>query len=153
VINIKNKIRKSISLISIILLTGCSIFQPVPIYDFELKLGLQQDENNYFHLPMNAIGQSNQVFYKFSVDTNNPNIQLVQWESDTYLEISYFGYNQSAPIINGSSYSYEDGMAYTMFGPHMEQVGDTVAVAVGYIDSHTFENYILSFRVILDENE
>ena len=36
------------------------------------------------------------------------------------------------PIINGSSYSYEDGMAYTMFGPHMEQVGDTVAVLVGY---------------------
>ena len=144
--------RKVISLLSIFLLIGCSneTTEPTPIYDFELNIGLEQDENGYFHLPMNPQGVSNQTLHKLAVDTNNPNIQLVHWTSDTFYEMDYFGYTDLVPIINGSSYSYEDGMAYTMFGPHMEQVGDTVSVLVGYTDSHTFECYVLNFEIILD---
>ena len=140
---------KLISLISIFLLVGCST-EPTPIYDFELNLGLEQDENGYFHLPMNPQGMSSQVLHKFGVDTNNPTIQLVHWTSDTFYELDYFGYTELAPIINSSSYTYEDGMAYTMFGPHMEQIGDTIAVLVGYTDSDTYECYTLNFQVILD---
>tara|TARA_R110002073_G_scaffold111519_1_gene247994 strand:- start:710 stop:1138 length:429 start_codon:yes stop_codon:yes gene_type:complete len=141
--------RKLMSLISILLLVGCSL-EPTAIYNFELELGLEQDGNGYYHLPMDSQGASNQSLYKFAVDTNNPNIQLVHWVSDTYFDVDYFGYTESAPIINGSSYTYGDGMAYTMFGPHMEQIGDTVAVLVGYTDSHTFECYVLNFEIILD---
>ena len=142
--------RKLISLLSIFLLVGCSV-EPTPIYDFELNLGLEQDENGYFYLPMNPQGVSNQTLHKLGVDTNNPNIQLVHWTSDTFYEMDYFGYTELVPILNGSSYSYEDGMAYTMFGPHMEQAGDTVAVLVGYTDSHTTECYVLNFNIILGE--
>ena len=142
--------RTLLSILSLFLLVGCST-EPKPIYDFELKLGLEQDENGYFYLPMNPQGVSNQTLHKLAVDTNNPNIQLVHWTSDTFYEMDYFGYTELVPILNGSSYSYEDGMAYTMFGPHMEQVGDTVAVLVGYTDSHTFECYVLNFNIILGE--
>lgn len=132
-----------------LLFVGCST-EPVPMYDFELETGLVQDENAFYHLSMNPEGQSDQVLHKFSVNTNNPNIQLVHWVSDTFYEMDYFGNGELVPIINGSSYSYEDGMAYTMFGPHMSQVGDTVSILVGYTDSHTYETYTLNFEVILD---
>ena len=138
----------------ILILFGCSnqSYEPNQIYDFELELNLSQDENGYFYLPMGVSGSfSNQVLHKLAVNTNNPNIQLVHWTSDTFYEMDYFGYTDLVPIINGSSYSYEDGMAYTMFGPHMEQVGDTVAVLVGYTDSHTTECYVLNFNIILGE--
>jgi hypothetical protein len=138
----------------ILILFGCSnqSYEPNQIYDFELELNLSQDENGYFYLPMGVSGSfSNQVLHKLAVNTNNPNIQLVHWTSDTFYEMDYFGYTDLVPIINGSSYSYEDGMAYTMFGPHLEQVGDTVAVLVGYTDSHTTECYVLNFNIILDE--
>ena len=145
--------RKLISLLSIFLLIGCSneTTEPTPIYNFELNLGLEQDENGYFHLPLNTQGISNQTLHKLAVNINNPNIQLVHWTSDTFYEMDYFGYTELVPILNGSSYSYEDGMAYTMFGPHLEQVGDTVAVLVGYTDSHTTECYVLNFNIILSE--
>ena len=138
----------------ILILFGCSnqSYEPNQIYDFELDLNLSQDENGYFYLPMGVSGSfSNQVLHKLAVNTNNPNIQLVHWTSDTFYEMDYFGYTDLVPIINGSSYSYEDGMAYTMFGPHLEQVGDTVAVLVGYTDSHTTECYVLNFNIILGE--
>ena len=138
----------------ILILFGCSnqSYEPNQIYDFELELNLSQDENGYFYLPMGVSGSfSNQVLHKLAVNTNNPNIQLVHWTSDTFYEMDYFGYTELVPILNGSSYSYEDGMAYTMFGPHMEQAGDTVAVLVGYTDSHTFECYVLNFNIILGE--
>ena len=142
--------RKLISLLSIFLLVGCSV-EPTPIYDFELNLGLEQDENGYFHLPMNSSGAfSNQVLHKFGVNTNNPIIQLIHWISDTFYEMDYFGYTELIPILNSSSYTYEDGTAYTMFGPHMEQIGDTIAVLVGYTDSDTHECYTLNFQVVLD---
>ena len=65
--------RKLMSLISILLLVGCSL-EPTAIYNFELELGLEQDGNGYYHLPMDSQGASNQSLYKFAVDTNNPNI-------------------------------------------------------------------------------
>mgnify|MGYP001230304882 CR=1 FL=1 len=142
-----------LTILFILILFGCSSQpnEPNQIYDFELDLNLMQDENGYFHLPMDISGSfSNQVLHKFAVNTNNPNVQLVHWMSNTFYEMDYFGYTNLIPIINGSSYTYEDGMAYTMFGPHLEQVGDTIAVLVGYTDSHTFECYTLSFNIILD---
>jgi len=143
-----------LTILFILILFGCSnqSYEPNQIYDFELDLNLSQDENGYFYLPMGVSGSfSNQVLHKLAVNTNNPNIQLVHWTSDTFYEMDYFGYTDLVPIINGSSYSYEDGMAYTMFGPHLEQVGDTVAVLVGYTDSHTTECYVLNFNIILGE--
>lgn len=145
--------KKLFSLLFIFILISCSnqTYEPKQIYDFELETNLSLDKNGYYHLPMEATSVfSNQVLHKFAVKTNNPNIQLVHWVSNSFYEMNYFGYTELIPIINGSSYSNEDGMAYTMFGPHMEQVGDTVSVLVGYTDSHTFECYALDFKIILD---
>jgi hypothetical protein len=139
--------KKLISLLSIFLLIGCSV-EPTPIYEFELNAGLELDENGYYHLEMEE--GVTQVLHKFEVDTNNPNIQMVHWVCDTYYEMDYFGYTELVPIINESSYTYTDGKAYTMFGPHSEQVGDTVMVMVGYTDTETLEVYVLNFMVVLD---
>ena len=144
--------KKLLSLILIFILFSCNS-QPSKsnsIYDFELDLNLSQDKNGYFHLPLNPQGLSNQTLHKLSVNTNNPNIQLVHWMSNTFYEMNHFGYTELVPIINGSSYTYENGVAHTMFGPHLEQIGDTVSVLVGYTDSHTFECYALDFEIILD---
>ena len=118
--------KKLLSLILIFILFSCNS-QPSKsnsIYDFELDLNLSQDANWYFH--------------------------LVHWMSNTFYEMNYFGFTELVPIINGSSYTYEDGVAHTMFGPHLEQIGDTVSVLVGYTDSHTFECYALDVEIILD---
>ena len=139
-------------------LTGCvDVVPPLgpppgTIYNFELNLGLEQDSNGYYHLPMIQEGEySTQSFYTLKVETNNYyNPQMVYWICDTYYEFEHMGFEQQAEILNENSYTNSDGTATTILGPHMEQVGDTVSVLVGYTDSHTFECYALDFKIILD---
>ena len=142
-----------IKFILILLLFGCNtIVEPTPIYEFELNTELEQDSNGYYHLPMITYNNS-QVLHKLSVNTNNPNSpQLVSWYSDTVYEIYHMGFTQQIEIINKSSYTFDDGIAYTMFGPYMDQVGDTITILTGYIDSHTSHEYMLTFEIILDLN-
>ena len=144
----------------LLLLIGCSDDLPLgpstdSTYNFELEIDLEQDLNGYYHLPMEQEGQySDQMFHNLQVQTNNDyNPQMVYWLCDTYYEFEHLGFSQQAEIINGSSYTYDDGSAYTVFGPHMSQVGDTVEVMTGYKDFMTDEVYTINFYIILDETE
>jgi len=112
-------------------------------YPFELQLNLEQDINGYYHLPMNQYGDGTQTMHQFSVDTNNPHTsppQFVYWDTEMI------------DIINHSSYATSEGIAYTMFGPHHDQIGDTVMVFVGYVCNINDIEYQEYFRVILGES-
>ena len=51
-------------------------------------------------------------------------------------------------IVNGSSYSDENGMAYTMLGVYETNVGDTAKVWCGYYDNYG-KQWIDSLEVII----
>lgn len=149
-------------IISIVLLffTGCA--DPLPlgpstdvIYSFELNLDLEQDLNGYYHLPMSREGEySTQSFHMLKVKTNNEyNPQMVYWLCDTFYEFEHMGFEQLVPIINENSYTDSEGVASTILGPHMEQVGDTIQILTGYKDYITDEIYTINFSIILDEEE
>jgi hypothetical protein len=144
----------------ILLFVGCT--EPLPlglstdsVYQFELDIDLEQDENGYYRLPMIQEGQySDQMFHTLQVQTNNEyNPQMVYWLCDTFYEFEHLGFTQHAEIINENSYTYDDGSAKTIFGPHMSQVGDTVQILTGYKDFITDEIYTINFSIILDEEE
>ena len=140
------------------ILVGCSDnpigVQETQTYSFELNTGLEQDENGYYRLPMNQYGDGTQTIHQFSVDTNNPHTsppQFVYWDCDTQVEQNLFGdITEMVDIINHSSYATSEGIAYTMFGPHSDQIGDTVTVYVGYVCNQYDVEYHEYFKVILD---
>ena len=123
-------------------------------YSFELQVNLEQDINGYYHLPMNQYGDGTQTIHQFSVDTNNPHTsppQFVYWDCDTQVENTIFEtHTEMVDIINHSSYATSDGIAYTMFGPHSDQIGDTISVYVGY-ECNIYEvEYQENFYIILE---
>ena len=140
------------------ILVGCSDnpigVQETQTYSFELNTGLEQDENGYYRLPMNQYGDGTQTIHQFSVDTNNPHTsppQFVYWDCDTQVEQNLFGdITEMVDIINHSSYATSEGIAYTMFGPHSDQIGDTITVYVGYVCNEYDVEYHEYFKVILD---
>ncbi len=140
------------------ILVGCSDnpvgVQETQIYPFELNTGLERDINGYYRLPMSQYGNGTQTIHQFSVDTNNPHTsppQFVYWDCDTQVEHTLFGeHTEMVDIINHSSYATSEGIAYTMFGPHSDQIGDTVTVYVGYVCNEYDVEYHEYFKVILD---
>ena len=140
------------------ILVGCSDnpvgVQETQTYPFELNTGLEQDINGYYRLPMSQYGNGTQTIHQFSVDTNNPHTsppQFVYWDCDTQVEHTLFGeHTEMVDIINHSSYATSEGIAYTMFGPHSDQIGDTVTVYVGYVCNEYDVEYHQYFKVILD---
>ena len=140
------------------ILVGCSDnpvgIQEVQTYPFELNTGLEQDKNGYYRLPMSQYGNGTQTIHQFSVDTNNPHTsppQFIYWDCDTQAEHTLFGeHTEMVDIINHSSYATSEGIAYTMFGPHSDQIGDTVTVYVGYVCNEYDVEYHEYFQVILD---
>ena len=140
------------------ILIGCSDnpvgVQETQTYPFELNTGLEQDKNGYYRLPMNQYGNGTQTIHQFSVDTNNPHTsppQFVYWDCDTQIEHTLFGeHTEMVDIINHSSFATSEGIAYTMFGPHSDQIGDTVTVYVGYVCNEYDVEYEEYFKVILD---
>ena len=140
------------------ILIGCSDnpvgVQETQTYPFELNTGLEQDKNGYYRLPMSQYGNGTQTIHQFSVDTNNPHTsppQFVYWDCDTQVEHTLFGeHTEMVDIINHSSFATSEGIAYTMFGPHSDQIGDTVTVYVGYVCNEYDVEYEEYFKVILD---
>ena len=150
------RLMRLLSLLFILLfLVGCgdTIINPpsAEYYDFDVNPNLDIDENGYYHLELTTQGSSNQTLHQFSVDTNHPeDNQYVYWDCDTQYQIDLFGTFEMVDIINHYSYTGDDGIAYTMFGPHSTQCGDTVMVSVSYVDTRYSVWYSDNFSVVLD---
>tara|TARA_Y100000593_G_scaffold86168_1_gene164400 strand:- start:5431 stop:5847 length:417 start_codon:yes stop_codon:yes gene_type:complete len=121
-------------------------------YEFTVETGLPLDGNGYYHFVMETYGTS-QALTKFTVHTNNPITQFVYWDCDTQFDYQWQNQNFDVDIINHSSYTNDVGDAFTMFGPQISMVGDTVTIYVGYVDYEYDIEYSEYFYVILEIDE
>ena len=135
-----------------IFFAGCSdIVAPQEYYPFEIETRLEQDENGYYHFPIESYS-STQALIRFTAHTHNPEIQFVYWDCDTQFEMGLLGgHTEMVDIINHASYTGCDEEAHTMFGPWTELIGDTVKVSFEYTDSWYGVYYRNEFSVILKD--
>ena len=61
------------------------------------------------------------------------------------------GWMEDVDIINHASYTGNDELAHTMFGPWVEMIGDTVTISFEYTDSWYKVYYHDQFQVILKD--
>ena len=145
---------------------------------FELDSGLELDVNGYYHLPINE--SKWQTLHRISGhvyrDSMPVNVVHFSWISDFYWTIGdTFGYvianngltddlvyvaydttyitwfdGTEVPIVNGSSYSREDGEVNTMIAPIRTMKGDTSTIYYQYIDNYYGDVYYGEFYVIFD---
>ena len=144
---------------------------------FELDSGLLKDSNGYYH--MNLDTNSVQTLHRLSgrVLRNGEPVNVIKfaWASNMYWiinddfgyviqntgseELWYVGYDTTyitwfsgweVPIVNGSSYSREDGEVNTMLAPIRSMRGDTATIYYGYHDNWTYEDTFGEFKIIFN---
>ena len=133
-----------------IILVGCeNSFQSEECLSCTLELSTELfvDNNGYHHLEW--LENSNQTFTKIDAYVGN-DYEYVNWTSDTEFCIEWMGTQQCNNIVNGSSYSGEDGIASTIIGVHQEHIGDTITVHCGYYDNYGVQ-YLNTIRIIIYE--
>ena len=108
--------------------------------------GIDEDTNGYYHLNWND--GVIQTFTKIEAYVGH-SYQFVGWTSNTYFDGCTWGYCEPVSIVNSSSYSGMDGMAYTMIGVYESNVGDTAMIYCGYY--YDGVQYLDSLGVIIDE--
>ena len=113
----------------------------------ELTSDLPMDENGNYHLKFNE--NHSQTFTRVNAYVGHA-WEYVGWMSDTEYCFDWNGTQQCYDVINGSSYSGEDGIASTIMGIHEIHIGDTIKVYCGYTDNYDTQ-YSNSLEVIIDE--
>ena len=128
-----------------ILLVGCE--SPLTCEDCYIDItapDLQIDENGYYH--MEFLNSYVQTFSTLEVKTGITKYnQKVKWLSNK--EILIAGYWTS--LVNQSSYTNNDGKAYTVLGVWENFIGDTIKVYSGYTDNCNIL-HVDSLEVIID---
>ncbi len=174
-----NVIRKIVGVITLSIFSffiGCEDNSLEPI-TFELNSGLFKDSNGYYH--MNLDTNSVQTLHRLSgrVLRNGEPVNVIKfaWASNMYWiinddfgyviqntgseELWYVGYDTThitwfsgweVPIVNGSSYSREDGEVNTMLAPVRSMRGDTATIYYGYHDNWTYEDTFGEFKIIFN---
>ena len=108
---------------------------------------LQLDENGVYNLYFN---QNNiQTFTKLRAYIGYE-YEYVGWTTNVSFEGCTWDYCEDVPIVNGASYSSEDGYAYTMLGVYEENIGDIATIWVGYYDSYG-NQWLDSIKVKINE--
>ena len=167
-----------IKLIVISLFVGCSSpTEPISPILFELDARLFEDDNGYYHLPLdeNKWQTTHRISGHVYRDGKPVNIIKFGWSGSHYWiigytlgyivesaltdDLEYVSYNTSyvtwfegfeVPIVNGASYSREDGEVNTMIAPVRSMKGDTATVYYGYHDNWTYDDTYGEFYVIFD---
>ena len=108
---------------------------------------LWMDENGYYHLDYSdgALQSFTQlrayVGYEY---------EYLGWTTNTSFEGCTWDYCEDVPIVNGASYTDEDGYGYTMLGVYEGNIGDIATIWVGYYDNYG-KQWLDSIKVIIDE--
>jgi len=177
---IKKLGKYGIILIGFSLFIGCyNPYEPTLIpLDFELDSGLITDENGYHHLTIDMTEWQtlHRVSGHVTREGESVNVAKFYWASNMYWTIGdtfgyvianngltddlvYVGYDTTyitwfngfeVPIVNGSSYSREDGEVNTMIAPVRSMRGDTATIFLKYFDSYYGTEYRDSLYVIFD---
>ena len=139
-------VKKIISYIFIyILLVGCE--SPLVCEGCYLDIkapDLTLDNNGYYH--MEFLDSYVQTFSTLEAETGITSYnQKVKWVSNKEILIAGHWTN----LVNGSSYTDEDGKAYTVLGVWENFVGDTVKVYSGYTDNCNIL-HVDSLEVVID---
>ena len=77
-------------------------------------------------------------------------MEYTGWTTNVTFEGCTWDYCEDIPIVNGSSYSSDDGYAYQMMGVMEENIGDIATIWVGYYDSYG-NQWLDSIRIIINE--
>jgi len=117
---------------------GCFLELDVP--------DLNEDSNGYHHLEW--VDGTIQTFTRIEAYVGH-SYEFVGWTSNTYFGGCTWGYCEPVGVVNNSSYSDTDGIAYTMMGVYNDNIGDTVVIYCGYYYMTT--QYLDSIRIIIDE--
>ena len=145
---------------------------------FELESGMSIDDNGFYHLKIDTTKwqTTHRISGHVYRDDNPVNVIKFVWASSHYWVIgddfgyficntglndhgTYVGYDTTyvdwfggseVPIINGSSYSREDGEVNVMIAPVKTMVGDTTTIYYGYFDNWKEEETFGEFYVIFD---
>tara|TARA_A100001201_G_scaffold120734_3_gene104243 strand:- start:654 stop:1295 length:642 start_codon:yes stop_codon:yes gene_type:complete len=146
--------------------------------EFEVLTDLEMDSNGYYRLQIDTTNW--QTLYRFSgrVTRDSLPCRVIEfgWYSahhwiigDTlgYIiannglsdDMVYVGYDTTyltwfngfeVPIVNGSSYSNDDGEVNTMIAPVQTMIGDTINISYGFWDNWRLEETRGFFEIILD---
>ena len=127
-------VKKSIIYIFIYtLVVGCESSTLGPcISESELILNapnLTQDENGYYH--MNFIDGYIQTFTTISAYINMVHWP-VAWISNKEYNVEHMGTDNWTNLVNKTSYTNDEGVAYTVLGVWEAFVGDTIRIYSGY---------------------
>ena len=139
-------VKKIISYIFIyILLVGCE--SPLVCEGCYLDIkapNLTLDNNGYYH--MEFLDSYVQTFSTLEAETGITSYnQKVKWVSNKEILIAGHWTN----LVNGSSYTDDDGKAYTVLGVWENFTGDTIKVYSGYTDNCNIQ-HVDSLEVVIE---
>ena len=138
-------IKKIISIFIYILLTGCdTLTGPESSNNYLLVSapGLSQNTDGYYVMTVDTSSQ--QTFTTLKAETGSELPQLLTWDSNTEFSIEWQGQLIWENVVNGSSYTDNEGNGYTVLGVYDIFIGDTIKVYCGYEDDYNnyYEDYL-----------
>jgi hypothetical protein len=77
-------------------------------------------------------------------------LEYLGWTTNISFEGCTWGYCEDIPVVNGVSYSNEDGYAYQMMGVTEGNIGQTATIWVGYYDDYGHQ-WLDSIKVKINE--
>jgi len=130
-----------------IFIVGCSndLNQTCPGYYLDMEApSLNIDENGYYH--MTFLNDYGQTFTTLEANTGSiDEYQKVVWITNREILIDGYWTN----LVNGNSYTDEEGIAHTALSIWEQFVGDTIKIYCGYDDNCSI-HYVDSLEVIVN---
>ena len=117
------------------------------VFYFDSNPRLEVDDNGFYHLDFDD--ESIQTFTQLRAYVGYE-YEYVGWTTDTAFDGCTWDYCEDVPIVNGSSYTTEDGYAYQMMGVYEGNIGDIATIWVGYRDNYG-KQWFDSIRIMIDE--
>ena len=128
-----------------------SILEPNEVCDYcylELEApDLPMDENGIYQLNYN--GSALQTFTKLRAYVGYE-LEYLGWTTNISFEGCTWNYCENIPVVNGASYSSDDGYAYQMMGVYEGNIGQIATIWVGYYDNYGTQ-WLDSIRVKINE--
>jgi len=107
---------------------------------------LWMDGNGYYHLNYND--GALQTFTQLRAYVGYE-LEYLGWTSNVTFDGCTWGECEDIPIVNGASYSNEDGYSYQMMGVYEGNIGQTATIWVGYYDNYGTQ-WLDSIRIMID---
>ena len=133
-----------------ILFVGCDNPTSVQSCDYchlDIETNLPMDENGIYHLNFN--NGDLQSFTKLRAYVGYE-LEYLGWTTNVSFEGCTWDYCEDVPVVNGSSYSSDDGYSYQMMGVMEENIGDIATIWVGYYDNYGTQ-WLDSIKVKINE--